>query len=381
MRGGLVGAVAVVLGLLLPGAGTAHADADPVDVQARMYPDGDVVRAGASFGLRVIAETVQGRVPGLAIDVTLPEGVGFEGNIDDATSGECVASGVRTLRCSGDPKLVSSYVKLRVGAGVAAGTPLVFTATADLGGAVDSAPQDNTVTRTVTVKEPADTGVAWTSVPAGPVPPGAKARAVATLTNHGPGAVRLDAVSFWVGYDAVVALPEGKGCWTDPGIVVCDIFRELAPGEAISYPLTWTFPETAAGTTYKVTAGIYSANPLDPNPANDSAQLVIRIGKGGEPSGPAGTPSSVPSSVPSGVPSVVPSSSATPTATPTGSPAPAPSVTSSVTSPVALPQGGSGGRLADTGAGGPLVVLGIGAGALVCAGGVLLLSRRLKRSG
>ncbi|QNP70740.1 hypothetical protein IAG44_15735 [Streptomyces roseirectus] len=337
-----------------PDPGTKPAP-EPLDVEARLYPDSDFVAPGRSLGVRAIAGVNTGTVQRAGLTLSLPPGVTYVKDIDDATSGSCKPSADgRSLSCTpnGGVGEVSAYVELKVGADVAPGTVLTFTNTVDIGDAVDSKPENNVRTEKVTVRTPADLGVKWTTKPKGPVKVGQEVLTEVTVTNHGPGAAPLDAVSFWMGFDHwPVKSPGYPPCWADPGTMICDVFRELAPGETLKYAFTWKFPKTAAGTEYRVPASLYSANPLDPNRANDKDELVFKIVK-------AGTPKPSPSPKPSG----------SPTPTPTPSPSSAPS-----------PAGGSG-QLAATGAGMPVAGLTAGAGALVLTGGALVVARRRRSS-
>ncbi|MEX3103758.1 LPXTG cell wall anchor domain-containing protein [Streptomyces sp. ST1020] len=335
-----------------PAPGTKPAP-EPLDVEARLYPDADIIAPGRSLGVRAIAGIESGSVPKAGLTLTLPPGVTYVKNIDDATNGTCKpAADGRSLSCmpNGGVGAVSAYVELKVGADVAPGTVLTFTNTVDIGDAVDSKPENNVKSAKVTVRTTADLGVEWTTVPKGPVKVGQEVLTEVTVTNHGPGAAPLDAVSFWMGFDNwPVKSPGYPPCWADPGVLICDVFRELAPGETLKYAFTWKFPKKAAGTTYKVPASLYSGSPLDPNKANDSDELVFKIAKSGKPK-PPGTPK------PGGTP--------TPTPTPSTSPSSAPS-----------PAGGSG-QLAQTGSGVPVAGLTAGAGALVLVGGALVVRRR-----
>ncbi|MET8977705.1 hypothetical protein ABZX85_19010 [Streptomyces sp. NPDC004539] len=348
------GAKPVPVPVPVPGKGKGtEADPEPLDVEARLYPDSDIIAPGRPLRIWAIAGVESGSLPKAGATLALPPGVTFVKNIDDATNGLCKpVAGGRSLDCqpNGGAGAVSAYVELKVGADVPVGTELTFTNTVDIGDAVDSKPENNVKSVKVTVRTPADLGIEWTTVPKGPVKVGEEVVAEATVTNHGPGAAPLDAVSFWMDFDYwPVKTPGYPPCWADPGVVICDVFRELAPGETLKFAFTWKFPKKAAGKEHRVPAGLYSASPLDSNPANDRSELVFKIQK-------ATTSSPSPSPTPTGTP--------TPNPTPSSAPSPA----------------GGGGELAETGAGLPVAGLSAGAGALVVAGGALVVRHRRRHS-
>jgi hypothetical protein len=348
---------AAVLSLLaVPVKGAQAAPADPVDVEARLELPSRTTAPGERFGVRAIADVESGQVPKLGLTLTLPQGVTYQGTIDNAANGDCTPSADgRTVTCvpnDGQMKLVSAEVAVKVGADVAPGTELAFTTTADIGDAVDVKPENNTATGKVTVTAPADLGIEW-KAPSGLVNPGEDVETDLVVTNHGPGPVEVESVDFQVGWDYWPKSGVGKNCWADPGVLVCDVNRELAPGETVTLPFTWNFPVKAAGTTYRVPTRLLSSSPIDPNRANDKTELVIKFAK---------------------------PSTSTPGPTPTSSPTPEPSVSSSSGSGSgsgSTPQGG-GGQLAETGAG-PVAAAAAGAVALALAGGALVVRNRARR--
>ncbi|MDX3383831.1 hypothetical protein PV682_20530 [Streptomyces niveiscabiei] len=309
-----------------------------------MWPDIGTVWAGESFGIWAIAENLFDTTPKLALKLTLPEGVTYEGNTSGQTNGTCTPSGARTLTCladDGNTQQVMAKIKVRADAGLPPMTGLKFTASADIGDAADPNPSNDRDDWTITVMEKADVGVEWSTAPSGPVAVGTDVRTVFTVTNHGPGVSRSGTVKFYPGFDHwPTEMPDYPPCWVDPGVIICDRMGDLAPGESFSYAFTWKFPKKAAGTTYRVRGELYTASRHDPVAANDQAEAVFRIVKAGGSGGPT------------------PSASATPSATPSVRPTPAPSVA------------GGGGSLASTGAGG-LGAAGWGAVGLVGAGAVL----------
>ncbi|MFE7955223.1 hypothetical protein [Streptomyces sp. NPDC057413] len=368
----VAGSAALTLLAVSATAAQATPAADPVDVEARQYLDTTITAPGHKVGVRPIAETKSGTVQRLAVTLTLPEGVTYQGTSDDGAHADCTpAADGRSVTCmnrDGSTHLVSAYVILQVGKDVAPGTTLTFTTTADIGDAVDAKPSDNTQTGKLEIRQPADLGLAWKQ-PKVSVKPGEDVKTEAVVTNHGPGRVKLEAVQFQTGWG--YGPKDGsydKGCWWDPAVLICDVFRELAPGESVTFPFVWNFPQKAAGTTYSVPASLYQSSPLDENPANDKETLVFTIAKGSQPT-------------PTPKPTPTPTPTSKPTATPSVTPAPTPS--SSTTAPATgtgtgtTPRGGDG-RLAATGTA-PLTAVGATAAALTVAGGALVLARRTRR--
>ncbi|MEU0678112.1 hypothetical protein ABZ330_35695 [Streptomyces sp. NPDC006172] len=362
---------AATLSLLAATATGAHAApaADPVDVEARQYVDDEITAPGRTFDVRAIADLVKGQAPRLGLTLTLPQGVTYVRTGHDAADAVCTPSvDGRSVKCAAkDGKSdVSAQVVVKVGADVTPGTELRFTTTVDLGDTVDATPENNTATGKVTVRAPADLAMEW-KAPSGRTPVGEDVKADLVVTNHGPGPVQLPAVGFDVGWD-YRPKDYGKGCWADPGELICEVVRELAPAESATFSLTWKFPKKAAGTKYEVPAFFYSSTPLDTNPSNNKATLVFDIAKA-SPSSPGPTTKPTPPTTP-------PASS--PTAHPTPSASSAPSSTAPAGGGVqASPQGG-GGKLAETG-GGPVVAGVATATALVLTGGAAVLLNRGRR--
>ncbi|MFF9819761.1 hypothetical protein [Streptomyces sp. NPDC014006] len=360
---------AAALSLLAASATAAQAApaADPVDVETHQSLDHDTVTPGGTVGVRASARAVTGQVPRLAIRLALPAGVTYQSTRDDAADADCAPSAdgrtVTCLRKDGHTDSLSAYVSLKVGEDVPAGTELTFTSTADIGDVVDAEPGNNTATGKVAVRRPGDLGIAW-QAPAGPVKPGQDVKTSLVVTNHGPGAVPLQAVRLDMN-DSFGPRTMDRSCWWDPYLITCDVFRELAPGETVTLPFTWNFPAEAAGTTQRVPTGLYDSSPLDGNPANDKTTLVLNVAKG------TATPTAKPTAT----------AAPAPTHSPTGSPQP--TSTASATAPAtgtgtdATPQGGNG-QLAATGTG-PLTAAGATAAALTVAGGALALARRTRR--
>ncbi|KND30860.1 hypothetical protein IQ63_27535 [Streptomyces acidiscabies] len=344
-------------GVPAPGAGGGPGKAPvPVDVVSRLYPDDDLIAPGLPLGIRAVADVEKGSVTKLGLTLKLPAGVTYVKDLGNASNGVCEPSANgRSVSCvpgsAGDLELLSAYMQVKVGADVAPGTELEFTTTADIGDAVDSKPENNVASAKVGVRVPADLGIEWTTAPKGPVKVGESVPTEVTVTNHGPGPVRVNAAHLDIGFDYWPELGYDSACVADPGVLYCDIEKDLERGESVKFAFTWKFPKKAAGTVFRVPTRIYSSSPLDGNRANDRTELVFRIAKSASPS---------PSPSPSGTPK--------PTPTPTASP-------SSVPSPA-----GGGGRLAETGAGFPVAGLTAGAGALVLTGGALVVVRRRRSS-
>lgn len=330
-------------GVPAPGAGGGPGKAPvPVDVISRLYPDDDLIAPGRPLDIRAVADVEKGSVTKLGLTLKLPAGVTYVKDLDNASNGVCKPSADgRSVSCvpAQGLELLSAYLRVKVGADVAPGTELVFTTTADIGDAVDSAPENNVASAKVGVRVPADLGIEWTTAPKGPVKVGESVPTEVTVTNHGPGPVRVNAAHLNIGFDYWPELGYDSACVADPGVLYCDIEKDLERGESVKFAFTWKFPKKAAGTVFRVPTRIYSSSPLDGNRTNDRTELVFRIAKPGTPK-------------------------PTPTPTPTTSP-------SSMPSPA-----GGGGQLAATGAGFPVAGLTAGAGALVLTGGALVVRRR-----
>ncbi|RZU16864.1 hypothetical protein [Streptomyces sp. BK239] len=367
------GTGAATLSLLAATATGVHAapGADPVDVEARQYFDHEVTAPGETFGVRAIADLMTGRVTRLGLTLTLPQGVTYVRTGDNAADAVCTPSADgRSVKCAAkDGKSdVSAQVVVKVGADVAPGTELTFTTTADLGDTVDAKPENNTASGKVTVRKHADLGVEW-KAPSGRTPVGEDVKTDLVVTNHGPGPVKLEAVHFTMGWDYWPKPGYDKNCWADPGVMICDVFRELAPAETVTFSFTWNFPKKAAGTTYRVPASLYSTSPLDPNQSNDEDTLVFKFAK--SPASPRPTAKPTPSKPPASSPAATPTPSATPSSSAPSSTGPA----GGGSQP--SPQGG-GGHLAATGAG-PAVATAATATALVLTGGAVVLWNRGRR--
>ncbi|MGW7429118.1 hypothetical protein ACWGIN_06160 [Streptomyces sp. NPDC054861] len=360
-----IGATALLLGSLTATARAADAPGG-VDVKTTLTTDVKAVAPGRTVIVAVGADVVSGSLPALGVTIPLPRGVTYVESLSHPARCTPTPDG-RTLACRtrDSEQQVGEQVRLKLGKDVPAGTTLAFTATADLGDAVDTRPEDNTATATVDVRTGNDVGVEW-KAPTGSVRPGEKVRTELVVTNHGPGRIESFVVHLSLYGDYGDYWPGGydKACWADPGSLVCDLYDGLAPGESYALPFTWTFPQKAAGTTFRVPAGLYPADILDPETANDGDDLVLRIAKGPKP-----TPTPTPTT---GPPSPKPTATPTPTASTT---APAPSAT-----PTGGSGSGTGGELADTGSGSTAAAAGL-AGALILAGGLALLVRPRKVSG
>ncbi|MFM9449042.1 hypothetical protein [Streptomyces acidiscabies] len=335
-------------------APTGRADAH-IDATTRMWPDLGTIWAGESFGIWAIAENLFDTTPWLALKLTLPEGVTYEGNMAGQTNGTCTPSGARTLTCladDGNTKQVMAKIKVKADDGLPPMTDLEFTAVADIGDTVDPNPANNSIDWGVTVMEKADVGVEWSMTPSGPVAAGTEVKTVFTVTNHGPGVSRVGTVKFYPGFDYwPTGRPGYPPCWTDPGVIICDRAGDMAPGETFSYTFTWKFPKKAAGTTYRVRGELYMASRHDPVAANDQAEAVFRIVKPGA----SGEPT------PSASASASASSGATPSS-PSGS--------------TPVPRG----SLASTGGGGAMPVLWGAVGAVVLGGALFaVVGTRVRR--
>ncbi|POX46280.1 hypothetical protein C3489_32325 [Streptomyces sp. Ru71] len=284
--------------------------------------------------------------------ITLPRGLTYQRPTDhhDLEYTRCTPSAhgrVITCRSLDTPHdHVWEQLAMRIDPDVAPGTTLPVTATAVIGDAVDTHPEDNTAAASVTAGSGPDVGVAWKRDRI-TVKPGEDVRTELVVTNHGPGTVQHTAVRFWMGWDHWPKPGYDSGCWADPGELICDL-PELAAGESHTYSFTWNFPAKAAGTTYRVPTDLYPADFLDPDPANDQAPLIFTIT---EPATPTRKPAP------------------TASAAPTGSETPTPPAATGAT-----PQGGG---LAATGTDG--LPLAGAAAALVLTGGALVARARGRR--
>ncbi|MFF7177500.1 hypothetical protein [Streptomyces sp. NPDC008121] len=282
MTAGVGAGAALLLTCLTTTAAQAAPAAGPVDVGAYASLDRAIVAPGTKVGLVASVGTEgKGTIPHLGLTLTLPEGVTFDGHIDD-DRGSCVpAAGGRTLTCtavkSGPADWVGVHLRVAFAADLAPGTKLEFTATADIGDTADPRAANNTTTEKATVQAPADLGLTWTG-PSGPVPAGQAVPTTLVVTNHGPGTAT--GFPFLVGADGDSSHPGGydKSCWPDPASLTCDPSGDLKPGESRSFPFVWDLPKTTPGTSRTVGARLHSENVPDLNPANDAADLTLKFG-------------------------------------------------------------------------------------------------------
>ncbi|MFE7955224.1 hypothetical protein [Streptomyces sp. NPDC057413] len=335
-----------------PAAPAVPAAPSQADVRTTLSPEPATVAPGRVFQLNVSTDLITGTVPELAVVITLPRGLTYQRPTEhnDLEYIRCVPSADgRTVTCrslDAPHEHVWEQLAVRIDPDVAVGTTLPITATTVIGDAVDTHPEDNTASVSVTAGSGPDLGVVWKQDRIS-VRPGEDVHTELVLTNHGPGAVRYTAVRFWMGWDYWPKPGHDQGCWADPGELTCDVL-DLAAGESRTYSFTWNFPAKAAGTTYRVPTGVYPTGVLDPNPANDEAPITFTITK---PAMPAPKP------------------------TPTGPATPAAPATPPAATGV-TPQGGGGG-LAATGSDG--LPLAGAAAALVLTGGVLVARARGRR--
>lgn len=327
-------------------AATTHSAADPVDVKATVTPSVAQVAPGRQFFVDTRADRVTGVSPKLDLTLHFPAGVTYvppsPGNTENTSC--ALAAGGHALTCHGNAEDPATewQPSFKVAAGVPSGTKLVFTETVDIGSAVDANPQDNTASGSVLVKAGSDWSVRWTA-PAGPVQPGVTVHASVVLTNHGP-YTETNKVRLRYGKDSE---PTGTlhhekvpaGCDASSAQVDCEVTTALAPGKSATFTFSWEFSQSSRGGTLRLPAALYPQQ-LDPNPANDTATLVIKVAK-------------------------APATTSTPTTTASSN---------------AGPQSGVGGtELADTGAAGTRSLL-AAALALLLLGGALVL-RTATRSG
>ncbi|MFF9841187.1 hypothetical protein [Streptomyces sp. NPDC013740] len=363
------GAAALLLGTLgalgaLATAPAYAADPAPVDAVTTLRAEPKDLAPGRTLQLSLVTDVVAGTVPKLASTISLPPGVTYlRPEPGDLEYTRCLPSpDGRSVTCrslDAPHRHVWEQLTVKVGEGVAVGTELTFTATTDIGDAVDAKPENNTASAAVKVGTGPDLGITW-KAPSGGVRVGRDVPVDLVITNHGPGTVKAAVARFSTGWK-YLPTTDDKRCWWDPGTAVCETYEPLAPGESVSFTFTWNFPEKAAGTTYRGSAGLMSADPLDPVQANDEAELVLRVLKA---TAPTPTPTPKPTPTPTGTPPK-PAPTPTPTAS-TAAPAPAPATQS------------GGGALADTGSG-PLGALAGTAAALTGAG--VLLARARRRRG
>lgn len=129
----------------------------------------------------------------------------------------------------------------------------------------------------VTAGGSADLRLAWRE-PSGPVAPGESVETPLVVTNHGPATATQLELTMTVLGDHWPGGPYedvAHRCWTDPGVVMC-LLSDLAPGQSVTLPVGWRFPREAAGTTYEAPASV-SGVPDDPDTSNnaDSVHFVI----------------------------------------------------------------------------------------------------------
>ncbi len=341
---------AAVLALLpLPAQGAQAAPAGgTADVETQMHIYGSQTIPGATVSVQLGVTVHSGQVAHAAIKVTLPIGVTYE-SASGYMKCEPPVRGGRTVVCVPDrPMYTAGKMVVRVREDVVPGTVLTFTTTPVIDtGTVDTRPENDSKTARVTVVKPIDMASAWEPSSLS-VTPGRPVTVKFVVTNHGPGILHGFGVDFSTD-DSDMALlprtvpPSGVTCIPDPGIVICEGYGELAPGESYTHTQTWVFDEQHAGRTIHAKAELGGVGRTDPYDANNTATLTFHV---------AGT---------------APSTPTTPSASTDPSP-PAPGNTSQ--------KPGAGEQLAETGTG-PLATA--AAGALLCAAlGALLLRRRTR---
>ena len=227
------------------------------------------------------------------------------------------------------------------------GTKLTITATADIGDAVDSHPQDNTAQQVVLVKPGADWSIRWTGPTAPVVPGNTRVTTKLVVTNHGQEAGTPSVLTTAPGdYPAQMELygkpDKSCGTATEGHGLLCRPTTSVLPGGSITFTFRFTVFPAALGKEQRRKAYVRSEMPATESDITDNeTTLVVHVsGK-----------------------------TAPPTAKPT---APATGGTTPATPP--------GQELADTGAAGIQPSLLAAGAATAVGGGLLLASRRRRRS-
>ncbi|MCZ4096864.1 LPXTG cell wall anchor domain-containing protein [Streptomyces sp. So13.3] len=334
------------LAVLLLAAGPAveaRAAADPVDATVSLQFYNPQVAPGRQFDLDVFGHLKSGTLDTFRTLVHLPKGMTLVPNAD--RNCKATSANQREIACTpGEPGAT-----IQVADDVPVGTELTITASADIGDAVDSHPEDNTARQVVLVKPGADWSVKWTG-PTTPVQPGSTpVTTKLVVTNHGAEAgVPYIITSGPSDYPAQMELygKQDKSCGTatEGHGLMCNPKTSVPPGGSITFTFRFTVFPAALGKEQRREARVTSDRAPSEQDINDnSTALVVHVSD----------------------------KAAQPTAKPTiSAPSPGPGGTTPATPP--------GDQLADTGAAdtGPAL---LAAGAVAAVGGGLLLATRGRR--
>ncbi|WP_285475053.1 LPXTG cell wall anchor domain-containing protein [Actinoplanes sp. NBRC 101535] len=353
----LLAAAAVVL----IAAPAAAAPPETVDMRTAVSGPAEVV-AGEILGIE-IGTTVPGPPPptGVKLTVTLPEGVGYEG--EGGGSGPCSGeAGGRVVVCIPDPEVPDPGNRSwglggRVAASVPAGTTLTTTVVVS-SDSEETNPADNTAQLVTTVVDRAAESLTVTG-PADPIVPGQPFRAT-VKARHGAGQPLknfhlITSFGDWFEGGRIVNLPEVE-CSADPGSLLCETGKTLEPNSELSFEYEFRtsadpkdYPESA------VTLGFRSYSYSQDYTV--SASTLIHFAKAPAPST---------------------SVSVSPSASRSASASPSPSRSVSASPSVSPSATGTGGGLPITGsATAPLMAVGA---LLVAAGTGALLATRRRRT-
>ncbi|NEA55479.1 LPXTG cell wall anchor domain-containing protein [Streptomyces sp. SID13666] len=334
-------------GLLLAAGPVAEAQADagPVDADVQMQFLHPQVAPGRQFHFYLLTHLKSGTLSTFRGLVHLPEGMTYVPVVERTC--EPTSANKREIACRPD----SQSLTVQVADDVPVGTRLTITATADIGDAVDTHPEDNTARQEVLVKPGADWSVKWTG-PTTPVQPGSTPVTTRlVVTNHGQEADLPFILTSGPGDYPRQMEYYGKwdktcGIATEGNGLLCRPTTPVPPGGTITYTFRFKVYPAALGKEQRREARVSSEFPAtEPDINDNTTTLVVKVAdKAAQPTG-------------------KPTSPATGGAKPTSVPTTAP-----------------GDHLADTGGAGTGSALTAAGAAAVVGGGLLLTSRRRRRN-
>ncbi|MEV6299162.1 hypothetical protein AB0M02_07135 [Actinoplanes sp. NPDC051861] len=272
--------IALIVGLAAP----AQAAAPPADLSINLSGPSQVMAGGTGeFRMHVGLAEPPADLTTIRAVLTLPAGVAFE----SATPGEggpCTAAG-STVTCAAEKKDETLdafvwHVTVRFAADIALGDQRRLTAVASSAD-TEATPANNTQSVDTEVVHRADLGV--TAIPpTGKITLGQPVKYTLVVRNHGPGVVQHFALqesfdSHWYRGGDVLGT-DAQECFADPGMMICDLARELRPDEEIrlEHVLPTSAEDTVTDLQQAVRVSLFQYAG-DTNPANDEVEVPLEF--------------------------------------------------------------------------------------------------------
>lgn len=268
---------------------TPSAEPTSVDLQTRLFLDYHQVAPGRNFGFDSNTgpkdDTGADTFRDFQLVVRLPKGMTYVATGNDM----CKATpDPQTMTCPsfptlGHPPLAGDSFDIKVSDDVPDGTVLTITCTAEFTkpGVTDPHPADNVMTGSILVKRGSDWSVRWEAPKV--VQPGPDVFATTlVITNPGPD-TDTGGFRFLIGPKNIpsgvrFAAPMPNGCEADSGEWDCDLPTALGPGQTATFTWLWTADASARGKTLDLPMNFAPGNSTsDPNPANNSAELKVKV--------------------------------------------------------------------------------------------------------